>query len=940
MPKLTSSSARPTVRLFVLGAAVWSCGPAEHPEEPRASASASASSKPETPPPANPEPHLADLRQLTFGGENAEAYWAWSGRELILQARTQEMGCDRIFRMSAFDAKPSLVPVSSGKGATTCSYFLPGDQDVIYASTHLGGDACPPKPDHKNGYVWPLYETYDIFRAKADGSGVVRLTDTPGYDAEGTVCKKDGSIVFTSVRSGDLELYRMDADGKNVKQLTHSPGYDGGAFFNEDCTKIVWRASRPKGKALEEYKALLEQHLVRPTKLELYVANADGSEPVQVTYLDAASFAPFFAPGSKRILFSSNVGDPKGREFDIWAVNTDGTQLERITTAPGFDGFPIFSPDGKYLAFSSNRNNPPDSHDTNVFVARWVDATVKSERAAADRTAGDVAWLADLAREGRGVGTKGLDEAGAYLEKRYRELGLEPVLKDGAYRQHFDVTTKLEGKAKLGIGSDVLAGTQPLAFSKTTAGPVTGKLVFAGYGIQTEGWDDYKGLDVKDKIVLVRRFTPDDPKLSSVTAQRKHGDLSRKAWLAREKGAKAIIVVDAPPKGKGKDAAEEAKPPSLDADVPSNEGIVAVIGKRAELAPVIDKLARGATVEASIEVSLTPETRPAFNVVAKLPAKVSAEKKKPGVIVVGAHYDHLGMGGRGSLAPGETKVHPGADDNASGTASILEVARALSQPGVELARDVIFVSFSGEERGILGSTYFTKNPPPGVAPKDVAAMINLDMVGRLHDNKLEVEGAATGVELAPIVKDACGRVRLECNVGPGSGYGPSDHAAFYGAGVPVLFLFTGLHADYHKPSDTSDKINAAGMARAAALTEDLVRTLAARDGAITYVAVADKPAHGDPRSFGASLGTIPDYAASGEGKGVVLAGVRPGGGADKAGIKAGDVLVRIGNHDITSVEDLMYVLNESKPGQKAKAIVIRDGKRVTLPVVFQGAKPH
>jgi len=292
------------------------------------------------------EAHLADLRQLTFGGENAEAYWSFDGKQLSFQARRGGEGCDRIRRIT-LDSLDELL-VSSGKGATTCAHFLPGNQELIYASTHLGGEGCPPKPDRSMGYVWPLYDTYDIFKVKLDGSGLTPLTREKGYDAEGTVCGKDGSIVFTSTREGDLELYRMDANGQNVKRLTNAPGYDGGAFFNAECTKIVWRASRPRpGHELKDYRALLARGLVRPSKLELYVANADGSEALQITWLGAASFAPFFHPSGKRIIFSSNHGDPKGREFDLFAVNVDGTGLERVTYAPGFDGFPMFSPDGR-----------------------------------------------------------------------------------------------------------------------------------------------------------------------------------------------------------------------------------------------------------------------------------------------------------------------------------------------------------------------------------------------------------------------------------------------------------------------------------------------------------------------------------------------------------------------------------------------------------------
>ena len=465
--------------LGVLGLCVAACKGASAPTKQPAAAQVEAKA-----PSLADEPHLADLRQLTHGGENAEAYWSFDGLELILQARPTGSGCDRIFRMRIGDDPPVLLPVSSGQGATTCSYFLPGNERVIFASTHLGGAACPPRPDRSQGYVWALYDSYDIFRANADGSGITRLTDTPGYDAEGTVCKKDGSIVFTSVRDGDLDLYRMDADGKNVRRLTSTPGYDGGAFFNDDCSKIVWRASRPKeGKELDEYRRLLSRGLVRPTKLEIYVANADGSEPAQLTYLDAASFAPFWHPSQKRIVFSSNYGDPKGREFDLFAVDIDGTNLERVTSAQGFDGFPMFSPDGRYIAFSSNRATAPGAHDTNVFLARWVDAPPKPMAVTgADRVMADVKWLADPAREGRGVGTAGLARAGEYLDQRYREIGLAPAGNGGSFRQSFPVTIGVDVRAetslKLGGAAVAPGAIAPVGYSAN--GEAKGDVVLAG----------------------------------------------------------------------------------------------------------------------------------------------------------------------------------------------------------------------------------------------------------------------------------------------------------------------------------------------------------------------------------------------------------------------------------------------------------------------------
>jgi Tol biopolymer transport system component len=319
------------------------------------------------------ETHLEEIRQLTFGGENAEAYWSPEGDELILQSTRDPYGCDQIFRL-AIEGTADPILVSTGKGRTTCSYFTADGQRVLYSSTHLASPACPPVPDHSQGYVWPLYDSMDIFSAKIDGSDLRRLTRSGSYDAEATVCSRDGSIIFTSTRDGDLDLYSMDADGSNVQRLTDTPGYDGGAFFSADCTKIVWRASRPvPGEELEDYQRLLSQNLVRPSKLEVFVANADGSDARQVTELGAASFAPFFFPSGERILFSTNHGDPSGREFDIWAVNVDGSDLEQITFSPGFDGFPMFSPDGSRLAFASNRNQQKPG-ETNVFVANWVES--------------------------------------------------------------------------------------------------------------------------------------------------------------------------------------------------------------------------------------------------------------------------------------------------------------------------------------------------------------------------------------------------------------------------------------------------------------------------------------------------------------------------------------------------------------------------------------
>jgi hypothetical protein len=926
------------------------------------------------------ERQLGHVRALTLGGENAEAYWAWSGAELIMQARPAGNGCDRIFRLPipspADAALPTPVPVSSGRGATTCSYFLPGDKDVIFASTEGGSPACPPRPDHSQGYVWALYPDYDIYKAGTDGAAPRKLTTTPGYDAEGTVCAKDGSIVFTSVRDGDIDLYRMDKDGGNVRRLTHDVGYDGGAFFNSDCTKIVWRASRPKpGQELDDYKRLLAQNLVRPTKLELYVANADGSDATQVTYLDAASFGPAWEPGDKRLVFSSNHGDPRGREFDIWAIDVQGTRLERVTTAPGFDGFPLFSPDGKRLAFSSNRATPAGQHDTNVFLADWQSApVVVAEELPADRIAADVRWLADPAREGRGVGTKGLAAAGAYIEDRFRALGLEPAGEAGGYRQPFEVRTGVAiGPAThLTIAGTALAADAFVPAGFSANGKAEGALVLAGYGLRDKdaGVDDYAHLDVRGKIVVVRRFAPETAAYDTPEKARRAGDLRQKAWLAREHGARAVLVVDLP--ARPEKAPADWRPPDEAAlgkarpEGYGDAGVPVVMVKRAAIGPIIDKLEKKQPVKAEVEVALGFQTEPAFNVVARLrgaqlfkagPARDSFKKdpeKKieraiasgayantPRTIVVGAHYDHLGMGDHHSLAPDSHLPHVGADDNASGTAAMLEVARQLRSRAGALPVDVVFIAFSGEESGVLGSTQFTRSPPAGLETADVRAMLNLDMVGRLRDNKVTVFGTSSADEWKTLLEPACAAARLDCAPIEGGGFGPSDQMPFYAAGVPVVHFFTGSHADYHKPSDTADKINAAGAGQIAKAVAELATSVGAEPGALAFKKMPMPTPEGDVRSFNASLGTVPDYAGPpGGARGVLLAGVRAGGAAEKGGLRRGDILVRLGLHEIGSVEDLMFALNASKPGETVTAVVKRDGHEVHMPVTFtEGRRP-
>jgi len=351
--------------LFLLAAAV-ACGQGQQ----SAAAGDAAAAPAVVRAPDSGEVHLANLRQLTFGGQNAEAYFSPNGRELIFQRRETDDQCDQQYIMNTDGS--DMRRVSNGLGRTTCGYFYQGGARILYASTIGVSDSCPPPPDFSKGYVWPIPD-FDIYTSNPDGSDLQRLTASPGYDAEATLSPDGSTIVFTSTRDGDLDIYTMNVDGTDVRRLTNTVGYDGGPFFSPDGKLIVYRASRPASAEEEaDYKGLLAEGLVRPSRLEIFVMNADGSDQHQVTSLGGANFAPYFHPDGKRIIFASNHHNPRGRNFDLFMVNLDGTGLTRITTYGDFDGFPMFSPDGKQLVFASNRYGSVPG-ETNVFIADWVE---------------------------------------------------------------------------------------------------------------------------------------------------------------------------------------------------------------------------------------------------------------------------------------------------------------------------------------------------------------------------------------------------------------------------------------------------------------------------------------------------------------------------------------------------------------------------------------
>lgn len=385
------------------------------------------------------ESNLKNITKLTFGGDNAEAYFSPNSKMLTMQVTNPAIGahCDQIYLLDLNKNKyatSDLKLVSTGQGRTTCSFFMPDGKHILYASTHKGSKECPPKPEpRKDGkYLWPIYSDFDIFITDLNGKITKQLTNTPGYDAEAVVSPDGKYIVFTSTRSGDLELWRMDINGKNLKQLTFGLGYDGGAFFSHDSKKLVFRSSRPKTEEeIKEYKELLAQNLVAPTNMEIYTMNIDGTDLKQITHLGKANWSPYFHPSDKKILFSSNHHSTRGYDFQIYSIDTDGTNLKQITFESEFNAFPMFSPDGKKLVFSSNRNGDK-AHETNVFIADWID-TDTEEYVNEKNLKSIISYLASDELKGRLTGSEGEAKAADFISKNLKNLGLKTEIQPFEY---------------------------------------------------------------------------------------------------------------------------------------------------------------------------------------------------------------------------------------------------------------------------------------------------------------------------------------------------------------------------------------------------------------------------------------------------------------------------------------------------------------------------
>lgn len=953
---------------------------------------------------------LSNIRQLIFEGHRSgEGYFSQDGKAIIFQSEREPD--NPFYQIYILDlTSGDTHRVSPGIGKTTCGFFRPGTDEVIFASTHKDPKAREKQKAEmefrasgkERRYSWDYDDTMDIFSARRDGSNLRQLTNTNGYDAEGSYSPDGKKIVFCSLRAafpldklspedrkryetdpayfGDI--YIMDADGSNQRRLTTIPGYDGGPFFSPDGQRIIWRRFDKTGAIAD-----------------VYTMKTDGSDERRLTDFKAMSWAPYFHPSSKYVIFTANkLGFSN---FELYLVDVAGEhEPVRVTYTDGFDGLPVFSPDGKQLCWTSVRVGAGKGQ---LFLANWnheaaLKAIADSPRAGQAGSASEptsastapissshpgnsspaeisatdlrqeVGFLAGDERQGRMTGSTGAKEAADHIAERFQRDQLKPGGDNNTFFQKFEFNSGikiLKEQNELVLNGE--SGSEstrfsvdkdfaPLSFTESKS--AEGEVVFVGYGLSVpgkgaEGYDSYAGVDLKDKIALALRYVPEQADSKRRQELNRYAGLRYKAMLAREHGAKAVLFVTGP----NSPNAGQLVSASFDNSM-ANSGIVA--------ASITDNVANALLQKSgkdlkTLQTALDTEnphaesgfTIPKVNV--RLTAAVEHIKKEDrnviGVlspsgpadqaeyVVIGAHYDHLGLGETGAmLRQGEEgKVHPGADDNASGTAAVLELAGSLAEVRKtkpdEFRRGLIFALWSGEEVGLIGSSYFVEHP---VVPlSKVVAYVNFDMVGRLRDNKLSLQGVGSSNLWRRVVekRNVAAGFNLSLQEDP---YLPTDVTAFYPKNVPVLNFFTGGHDDYHRPTDTADKLDYQGLERIAKFARTLVIDLAKNEERPDYVKVQHSEVAGGRETLRVFLGTIPDYAT--EVAGVKLAGIRSVSPAEKAGLKGGDVIVEFGGQKVSNIYDYTYALDAAKVGQPVDIVVMRDGQRMKITVTPEARK--
>ncbi len=941
---------------------------------------------------------LSNTRQLIFEGtRSGEGYFSADGTKMVFQSE-REAGNPfyQIYLMDLESGDTALV--STGVGKTTCAWIHPSGERLLFASTHADPETLAKQQEEidkrasgqASRYSWSFDEHYDIYEADTQGQILRRLTDAPGYDAEGSWSPDGTQIVFASNRhaygpdalsederavfekdpSVFMDLYIMDADGGNVRRLTDGLGYDGGPFFSTDGSRIVWRRFEPTGHVAE-----------------IWTMRPDGSDQRRITGLGVMSWAPYFHPSGDYVIFANNAHGYGN--FELYLVDTAGEREPlRVTDSEGFDSLPVFTPDGARLAWSSSRT--PDKKPQ-IFIADWDDdaarrllgigepgtapasqppipadplAETRPEIAPDDlrRHAGT---LASERMEGRLTGTQGARLATDYVAGVMDAIGLHPAGDMGGWFQDYAFTsgvTLAEGNRLSWAANGRWEPTsldqdwRPLAFSGS--GDVEpAPVVFAGYGLlapadgDNPAYDSYTGLDVEGRWVLAFRFLPEDLSPERRQSLHEYADLRFKAMVARDKGARGLILASGPSaQVKEQLVALEAEPGAGAGSLPVISVSDALAGRLLaaagqDLAAVQKALDRGEPVsgfpldgvEIAARIDLEPTRSLDRNVLGRLYA---GDSPGDSLVVIGAHVDHIGRGidldsRAEDAAAGQ--IHHGADDNASGVAALLEIAQELAarkaEGNLDLAHDILFAVWTGEELGRLGSAHFVETfsapaAEQGLSPR-VVAYLNLDMVGRLAD-QLTLQGVGSSSLWRQELERRNAPIGLPLRLQDDS-YLPTDTTSFYLAGIPVLTAFTGAHADYNTPRDTADKLNYEGLTKIARLMGLITRGVAAREEPPDYIA-QEKPATGASRAnLRAYLGTIPDYTDSAT-QGVLVSGVAKGGPAELGGLLAGDVIVSVAGKAVENIYDYTYSLNALKVGQPVAIGVLRGGQRMDIQV--------
>lgn len=955
-------------------------------------------------PPESETRLLANIRQLTFEGKRSgEGYFSPDGKQLIFQSERE--ADNPFYQIYILDLQSGDTRrVSTGTGKTTCAFFRPKSDEVLFASTHLDAEAKTKQKTELDfrasgktrRYAWDYDERMDLFTCHRDGSGLKRLTHSLGYDAEASYSPDGSKIVFCSIRdaypeeklspadqqklkldpSFFAEIYLMNADGTDARRLTRAPGYDGGPFFSPDGQRIIWRRFSEKGDTAD-----------------VYTMKLDGSDVRRLTDFSAVSWAPYFHPTGAYVLFAANkLGFAN---FEIYLVDAAGTKEPlRVTFTDGFDSLPVFSPDGKKLCWTSNRTGDNKSQ---LFLADWNhEAALAALKAAPSRTAKPVAAstnaptapqtnnvtppsaklspeirAGDLRRhvdvlasekfEGRMTGTRGTQLAADYLVARLKEAGLQPAGESNTWFHSYEFTaasavvtnqTKLTAIAADGKEMSLQLGRDFRPFSFSASQSAEGELVFGGYGLaMTSGHDvtdPFGGVNVSNKIVLLLRYWPPTKDEKLANDRRNAAGLIQKAQAAKQRGAKGILIVAGP----NSENAGRLAPFDLGS---GNVGIPAasITGEAAEklLAPhgktlkqlqdAVDQVATNTPtafvlsgVKIKLATELKREKKTDRNVLAMLPPAKKAGTNE--YVMLGAHYDHLGRRlvppPQGKTGPDTDGIHFGADDNASGSALVLELAAALAEERRKnpeaFPRGVLFGFWSGEEIGLLGSAKFAEKPT--VPLTNITAYLNFDMVGRLRNNKLIMQGLASSAGWKRLIekRNVAAGFSLTLQDDP---FQPTDTTSLYPKGIPVLALFTGLHEQYHKPSDTALTLEYVGGERVGKFAQQLTLDLVQLPERLAYAKVERGGANrGQREGLRAYIGTIPDYAS--DIKGLRLSDVRAGGPAAKGGLKGGDVITEFNGKKVENINDYTAAIDGVKIGKPVKVVVQRDGKRVELNV--------